>query len=89
MEDNVETESNEPEVDFMSELNQLYAEKVQYGPKVDEQLAVLSSKAMENPLSDDQLKGLSEKYAVLENCSKLQVIIDTCNKELWTAFKGS
>ncbi len=41
---------------------------------------------MENPPSDDRLKGLSEKYAVPENCSKLQVSL--INKELWTAFKG-
>ncbi len=42
---------------------------------------------MGNPPSDDRLKGLSEKYAVPENCSKLQVSL--INKELWTHSRGN
>lgn len=79
----VETESESSE--FLKDLEDSYAEKVQFGPAVSEKLGELVNNAIDRPLRDESFKLLEEKHQTPSNCTRMGV--PKVNKELWQAFR--
>lgn len=71
---------------ILSELEDLYKEKIEFGPPVNEKLARVVKSAIQTPLTKEQIQTLSEKHLTPTNCPDIRV--PKVNKELWEAFKG-
>lgn len=81
-----DSSSSSSDDDFLNELEKEYETPNQFGEKIGEKLAAVTEKAVYKAISPDDLKKLTDKYLVPENCKS--ICVPKVNKEVWRSFKS-